>query len=151
MCAKAGLRRYEISNYALPGRHCRHNMVYWHNGEYVGVGAGAVSYLGGVRAANVRDSAAYTRARLAGEPSLETGERLGSDGQLAETVMLGLRLAEGLAVAELVARFGDEAVAELLARARPLIEAGLLRADGERVRLTAAGQGLHSEVAARLM
>ena len=151
MCAKAGLRRYEISNYALPGRHCRHNMVYWHNGEYVGVGAGAVSYLDRARAANVRDSAAYTRACLAGEPSLETGERLGPDGQLAETVMLGLRLAEGLAVAELVARFGDEPVAALGERARPLIEAGLLRANGERVWLTAAGQALHSEVAARLM
>ncbi len=150
-CADVGMRRYEISNYALAGRYCRHNMVYWRNGEYVGAGAGAVSYLDGARVRNEPDPARYTRFALADEDLASFSERMDATGALAETVMLGLRLTEGLELVALAVRGGEDAVGELLARARPLIEAGLLRVRRGYLRLTASGQPLHGEVAARLI
>ncbi len=150
-CASVGMRRYEISNYALAGRTCRHNMVYWRNGEYLGVGAGAVSYLDGARVRNEPDPTHYTELALAGEDLASFSERMDPAGTLAETVMLGLRLTDGLELATLEGRFGADAVREMLARARMLIDAGLLREGRGRLRLTAAGQPLHGEVAARLI
>jgi coproporphyrinogen III oxidase-like Fe-S oxidoreductase len=67
MCEQAGLRRYEISNYALPGRECAHNLTYWRNEDYLGVGAGAWSYLGGVRSANLREPSDYVNAIESGD------------------------------------------------------------------------------------
>lgn len=151
LCAAEGLQRYEISNYARSGRRCRHNMVYWRNGEYLGVGAGAVSYLAGVRSENRRDPADYTRSVLAGDRAPAARERLDAAGRMAETVMLGLRLVEGLELAELEREFSTQAVAQLRVRSRPLVEAGLLEERDGRMFLTEAGQNLHSEVAARLM
>ena len=55
----AGFEHYEISNFARPGRACRHNLIYWRNEAYAGFGPGAYSFLGGVRARNVVDTAAY--------------------------------------------------------------------------------------------
>ena len=126
-------------------------MVYWRNNEYVGVGAGAVSYLGGTRSENPRDPAEYTRAVLAGDRRPASVERLDATGRLAETVMMGLRLAEGLALADLRREFGPEAVAELCRRAEPMVDAGLVSDRRGRLRLTQEGQALHSEVAERLM
>jgi len=150
-CAAVGMRRYEISNYAHVGRHCRHNMVYWRNGEYLGVGAGAVSYLDGARIRNEPDPARYTELALADEDLAFFSERMDPAGALAESVMLGLRLSEGLELVALARRFGEDAVGEMLARAHPLIDAGLLREGRGYLRLTAAGQPLHGEVAARLI
>lgn len=126
-------------------------MVYWRNGEYLGVGAGAVSYLDGARTRNEPDPARYTRLALADEDLASFSERMDPAGALAESVMLGLRLSEGLELAELARRFGAEAVGEMLERARTLIEAGLLRERRGYLRLTESGQPLHGEVAARLI
>lgn len=91
-----GLEHYEISNFARPGRRCRHNLTYWHNRTYVGVGPGAASYLAGVRETNLPDLDAWLRALLGGRRPPREGERLTGRARLAETLMLGLRLIEGV-------------------------------------------------------
>jgi oxygen-independent coproporphyrinogen-3 oxidase len=89
--ASAGLAMYEISNYARPGHQSRHNLVYWTNDAYFGVGLGAASYIDGVRAVNTRDLAAYLRRIEAGETARGPTERLDAEARARETAMLMLR------------------------------------------------------------
>ncbi|MGC9319715.1 MAG: radical SAM family heme chaperone HemW [Armatimonadota bacterium] len=149
LCEEAGLRRYEISNYARPGFECRHNITYWRNEPYLGLGAGAWSYLEGVRRANLQRPAEYVAALEGGEDPVAYTERLAPDDALAEAVMMGLRMAEGVEVAALEAAYGSERVSELMGRAEPLAEMGLVEV-GDRLRLTEAGEPLHGEVVVRL-
>lgn len=100
------LARYEISNYAVPGRECRHNLNYWHNGLYVGLGPGAVSAFGGQRRAAMADLAAYCQHVAAGQAVWEEVERLDPEAAFRETVIMGLRLITGVSLAELRQRFG---------------------------------------------
>ncbi len=86
-----GLKRYEISNYALPGYECRHNLVYWRRGEYLGLGCAAHSLMEEARFSNTPDLAAY----LAGERE-DSRQMLTETDRLEETVMLALRTSEGM-------------------------------------------------------
>jgi oxygen-independent coproporphyrinogen-3 oxidase len=104
--AGAGLEHYETSNFARPGRRCRHNLVYWHNEEYLGLGPAATSYLAGRRRTNRPDVRAYVESLQAGgDPPCE-GEHLTGRTLMAETAMLALRLVEGLDRAAFRQRFG---------------------------------------------
>ena len=139
--AAAGYGQYEISNWALsPELRCRHNLAYWRNSGYIGLGAGAHSSFGGRRYANERRPAAYCDRALAGEPLAVESEDIGLDLARAETAILGLRLNEGIALTP----------AELDALATCL-EAGLLDLDGAHARLTAKGRLLSNEVFWRLL
>jgi len=150
LCELAGLRRYEISNYALPGRECAHNITYWRNEPYLGLGAGAWSYLDGVRRENLREPIDYVKAIESGADPTGYEEHLDPDDALAEALMMGLRMVEGLDTEALEETYGDERMSELLQRARPLAEMGLLDLSEGRIRLTAEGEPLHSEVCVRL-
>jgi oxygen-independent coproporphyrinogen-3 oxidase len=86
----AGYRRYEVSNFALPGHESRHNLGYWRGEDYLGVGASAVSTVDGERRTNPVSVAAY----LAGEPPAR--EWISRETRLFERAMLGLRTAEGV-------------------------------------------------------
>lgn len=101
---EAGYDHYEISNYARPGYHCRHNLVYWQNQPYYGWGMGAASYLEGIRFIRPRTRKTYYQWLQDGgvidTPPLSNTE------QFLETLMLGLRLAEGLSLKTLTDRFG---------------------------------------------
>jgi len=108
--AEAGLEHYEISNFARPGRRCRHNLVYWHNRPYVGLGPGAVSYVAGAREKNLPDLDAYAASLAAGETPPREVERITGRSLLAETLMLGLRLVEGVDRAAFGERFGQDPV-----------------------------------------
>jgi putative oxygen-independent coproporphyrinogen III oxidase len=107
----AGYEHYEISNYAQPGHQCRHNRVYWENRPYYGFGMGAASYVEGKRFTRPRKTREYYQWVQAGgvidcdvTPPKEV---------LLETLMLGLRLAEGLSLATLAEAFGEEKVEEI--------------------------------------
>jgi oxygen-independent coproporphyrinogen-3 oxidase len=150
LCEQVGRERYEISNYALPGRECAHNLTYWRNDPYIGFGAGAWSYLDGVRSENLREPIDYMKAIESGEEPTAYEERLDPDDALAETIMMGLRMVDGLELAGLRERFGGERVRDMLARAEPLAEMGLLDLRDGRIRLTLEGEPLHSEVCVRL-
>ena len=103
---EAGLAQYEISNFARPGFPCRHNVTYWHNLPYLGLGPAAASYVDGVRRTNRADTASWTAAVLADQPPPADEERLPPRMTMAETLMLGLRLTAGVDRATFAARFG---------------------------------------------
>jgi len=150
--AGAGYRRYEISNWAREDEECRHNLVYWRNEPYLGVGCGAHSSLGGRRFNVVnppRHYIAAMRAAVEGDPwlmpQLENIEQTDEAARLAETLMLGLRLDEGVRLDTLAAEFPALLPSYAATFAR-FDELGLLRRDGETLRLTDRGVLLSNEV-----
>ena len=122
---RAGYRQYEISNWCLPGEECRHNLVYWRNGEWFGLGAGAHSHWGGHRFANVysRSSTSAASRKPWRRPSTQSwppapdilramrrvtfDEAQAPDAAMADTAILALRLNEGLDIASFEQRFGQ--------------------------------------------
>lgn len=137
--AAAGFRAYETSNFALPGQECLHNLVYWRNGPYLGVGVSAASYLDGVRSSNVRDLRAWLDRVEGGEDPSAESERLDARGLLGETIMLGLRLDEGVGFDDLRARTGIDARALFGGLLGRLSEAGLVTVDRDRFRISEEG------------
>lgn len=146
-----GYTQYEISNWARPGRACRHNLQYWRNQPYLGLGAGAHGYAAGVRTVNVLTPAGYIR-RLGADalplafprtPATVEVRRLSPIDEMAETMMMGLRLTrEGVSRAAFARRFGHDMLAVYGAVIRRLVAQGLLvwSEDGDRLRLTARGR-----------
>lgn len=136
MLGDAGYERYEVSNYAKPGYACRHNLLYWTNGEYLGFGPSAQSYLDGTRFGNVADLAVYNTSLAASRLPIEDCTRLSEGEQLRDAVIFGLRLIRGIPSQHLhqhAANYGHATItAELLAQQ-------LLEEDGERSRLTPRG------------
>jgi oxygen-independent coproporphyrinogen-3 oxidase len=106
----AGLRQYEISSFARPGRECRHNLVYWRNEGYLGVGPGAASYVGGVRRVNTASLEEYVERIARDGQAVAESERLTGAKKLAETLFLGLRLREGIDRVAFEGRFGVDPV-----------------------------------------
>lgn len=142
-----GYRHYEIANWARPGKRCRHNLGYWRNGDWLGVGAGAHSHLAGVRSRNPGVLPAYIAAIDRDEQRIvDAAADAAVDG-----AMLALRLDEGLDLAGYGARFGQAAASRVRIALRSLDSARLLDWSGERVRLTARGRLLANEVFVRLL
>jgi len=148
--AAAGFERYEVSNWALPGRACRHNLLYWRNASWLAFGPSASGHLNGVRfkvVPRLGDWLAWP-----GTPPLSEWERLDESGTFGEELMLGLRLAEGLDAAWLdrgLAAF-DATGARRSAIAVALGD-GRLEAIGGRIRLTHRGTLLANTLLAELV
>jgi oxygen-independent coproporphyrinogen-3 oxidase len=146
----AGFEHYELSNFARPGRRCRHNGAYWANRAYFGFGMGAARYVNGRRELNTRDLHAYLRRALAGESPTFQVEELPPEDRARETLALGLRRAEGVGRADFRAQTGFD----LDALARPAIDRhaalGTLCDDGRRVFLTRPGKYVADAVIAGL-
>lgn len=102
----AGLEHYEISNFAAKGKRCRHNLTYWHNRPYIGLGPAAASYVDRIRSTNTPDLDAWQEAMLEGKTPPRQQERLTGMAEMAETAMLALRMIDGLDRAEFRQRFG---------------------------------------------
>jgi len=92
----AGYEHYEISNFALPGWRCRHNLLYWRNEPFIGLGSGAAGFIGGRRYLNVPDVQGYILSWEKGSPLYEEYAELSRDEEMDETMMLGMRLLEGV-------------------------------------------------------
>ena len=151
LCADAGLQHYEISNFARPGYECRHNLNYWHNEDYLGCGAGAVSYTDGVRRRRVADPQDYCRAvEQEGELVVET-ERLSTIQSFKETVVMGLRLNAGIAEARLRKRYGLTLAEVYGTTLEHLSGRGLIRYDEARLVLTGLGRRFANQVMAELV
>jgi oxygen-independent coproporphyrinogen-3 oxidase len=144
---QAGLAQYEISNFAKPGHEARHNLVYWANEAYFGVGLGAARYVRGVRSVNTRDLPAYLRRLEAGQPATGPTETLDAEARARETAVLMLRrTALGIDRDDFARRTGfalDALAGPALARH---IARGWLDDDGYRVRLTRDGLFLADSV-----
>lgn len=147
----AGYRWYETSNFARPGRECRHNLAYWRGEDYLGAGAGAWSTVGESRWRNVEDVAAYMGSwtKAGGEAAADAGaarlyENLSRRDRQLERLALGLRLESGVRREE-VAGLLDAGQEQLM------IERGYLASEGGRIFLTRAGRFVANEVCARLL
>ncbi|HEY8489659.1 MAG TPA: radical SAM family heme chaperone HemW [Dehalococcoidia bacterium] len=154
LLAESGYLQYEISNWSLPGRACRHNLTYWENRPYLGLGPGAHSCFGGRRFSVVRSPRAYVRALTPGGdgmPQIEWEETLDPATEMAETVILGLRLADGVSLPAFQARFGVSLPAVYGDAVRELTDLGLLEAAGGRLRLTRRGRLLANEAFLRFL
>ncbi|HDQ26439.1 MAG TPA: radical SAM family heme chaperone HemW [bacterium] len=101
----AGYRRYEISNFALPGKECVHNMNYWQGGSYIGIGAAASSFFEGSRYTNVKDVEKYIKLIKAGSDPAEIAEKPSKEELVREFIMLGLRMRIGIDEREFRERF----------------------------------------------
>jgi oxygen-independent coproporphyrinogen III oxidase len=146
-----GYENYEISNWALTGHQCAHNLTYWWNLPYIGMGAGAHSFFAGQRFSDVLDPQEYIRLLKAGQRPVVESETVTRLQEMTETAFLGLRTAMGLHLPTFEERFGepfDQFVGE---RLRPVEEAGLLTHADNWLRLSERGRLLGNEVFFRLL
>lgn len=146
MVSNAGVSRYEISNYARPGRECRHNINYWQNGWYVGLGPGAVSCLGGRRYTGVADIDEYCRRIASGKDWWSDMEELDREARFRETVVMGLRMMDGISREELVHRFGLDVFDYYTKILERLEQQRLVNIEGDRLRLTQVGMNFANQV-----
>ena len=150
MLADAGYEHYEISNWAKPGHRCQHNISYWKNHNWFAAGPAASGHIDGLRWRNVPRLADWLQT--SGFAPVQDVERLDVDGQVGETFMMGLRLLDGMAcerVDELLAK-GARATVRRIAIAKFSADGLLEQVDG-RLRLSARGRMLASEVAIALL
>lgn len=143
-----GFEHYEISNFARPGHASVHNANYWANGEYVGLGVGAASYLGGVRSVHTRELEAYISAVTQGQPIPGEAERLEGPRRAGEAVMLALRTAQGVCLESFKERYDLDFLQFYAAVVERYQSLGLLETDATHVRLTRRGRFLANDVCA---
>ena len=147
----AGYEHYEISNFARPGRACRHNLNYWDGGDYFGCGPAAHTHWQGRRSANVSDLESYAASLEAGQAPRAFEECLEPEAKARETLILNLRRMAGVDAAVFRRQTGFDVEAlggAALARALAL---GLLERHGDRLRLSVAGLFVSDAVFAELV
>ena len=143
---RAGLERYEISNFARPGRESRHNWTYWTDGEYLGLGSAAHSLLRNERFFNPPELARY----LAGERMLERTTRSRADRK-EEMLMLSTRTVQGMDLERWKREFGEDFAASHAPQLRHLAQLGLAECVDGALRLTPRGLELQDSVVLELM
>ncbi len=148
---KAGYGHYEISNWAKAGHECQHNITYWRNRPYLGFGAGAHSFYASSRYHNVLPPEEYVRLILADQSPVAFSEEIDHSLEMSETMIMGLRLCEGISFMEFEGRFGSSPVTVYGDQISELIGQGLLDVNGRGVRLTARGRLLGNEVFERFL
>ena len=147
---KAGFEHYEISNFSKPGFESRHNLVYWDNAEYYGLGAGASGYVDGIRYKNHGPIRHYLEAVEAGKARI-TEEHLTLEEKMEEELFLGLRKKTGVSKVRFEEKFGvsfDQRYGQVVAS---LTEQGLLVPDDKQVRMTKRGLFLGDTVAEKFI
>lgn len=147
----AGYVNYEISNWSLPGYQSRHNLTYWHNLPYLGMGAGAYSSFGGRRFSDVRDPVEYVRLLNAHQWPEAESESINKQQAMSETAFLALRTAQGLHLPTFAQRFSAPFAEFVGDRLHTVEEAGLLEHDHDWIRLSKRGRLLGNEVFHRLL
>ena len=147
---RAGFEHYEISNFSKIGFESRHNLMYWDNAEYYGIGAGASGYVNGIRYKNHGPIRHYLSAVEEGNARI-TEEHLSQKEKMEEEMFLGLRKKSGVSMARFEEKFGrsfDELYGEIV---RDLVQKGLMQIEGDRVRMTKRGLFLGDTVAERFI
>ena len=147
---KAGFEHYEISNFSKPGFESRHNLMYWDNAEYYGIGAGASGYVDGVRYKNHGPIRHYLQAVEAGNPRVQE-EVLTLNEKMEEEMFLGLRKKSGVSKKRFEEKFGLSFEDQYGAVVSELTEQGLLVPDRDIVRMTKQGLFLGDTVAEKFI
>ena len=147
---RAGFEHYEISNFSKPGFESRHNLMYWNNAEYYGIGAGASGYVNGVRYKNHGPIRHYLKAVEEGNARINE-EHLSQREQMEEEMFLGLRKKTGVSMKRFEEKFGtsfDNLYGQVV---RDLCHQGLLQVEGQQIRMTKKGLFLGDTVAERFI
>ncbi|MFN4241500.1 MAG: radical SAM family heme chaperone HemW [Erythrobacter cryptus] len=152
LCAAAGLPAYEISNHARAGQESRHNLTYWRYQDHVGIGPGAHGRRGGLATVRHKKPESFLKAIAAQGHGIAEARALGAEEQATEALLMGLRLAEGVDLAALAARFGlpPEALVDAGALAR-LERLGLVWRAGARIGVEPQGRSVLDAVLAELV
>lgn len=151
-----GYDQYEISNYAKPGKECRHNIRYWQCDAYLGFGVAAASYLNGVRWKNTEDINQYIQhmrsasinSNLESDDFYCEKELLTNDDKCSEFMFMGLRMNAGISEIEFMKQFGcttEEKYGDIIEKH---IRSGLLRRENQRIQLTDKGRDVCNYVMA---
>lgn len=151
LMVQAGYERYEISNYARGKKYCRHNLNTWGHGEYLGIGAGACSFLDGTRTKNAEGISDYIQNIDLNLPCFVEEEKVDGKRELTEILMLGLRMVKGVDLKGIEERTAIKIEKKYSSLLFELREQDLLRLEEGRMRLTEKGMLFSNEVFLRFM
>lgn len=140
-----GIKRYEISNYAYPGYECRHNIVYWTRGNYLGLGCAAHSMMDNVRFSNPAFS-----SYMKGEEHAEK-EEIDELGRIEETIMLETRMTRGLDLEAFAESFGEDTARKIVKESEKLVSAGLAEKKGKYLSFTREGMNIQNALIVKLI
>jgi len=143
---KHGLMQYEISNFSVKGYECRHNLKYWKQEEYIGIGPSAHSFLGNVRFSNPSDLTEYITSGENGVFERNTLEEMDENDIKFEYIMLRLRLTEGLKFADFKNKFSIDFKEAYKEQIKHLTENNLIESDDDAIRLTKRGMDVSNYV-----
>jgi len=141
-----GLHQYEISNFAVPGFESRHNLTYWNNEEYYGFGAGAHSYINGMRQSNYGPLKKYMEPLAKDELPIMDAHQVSREEKIEEEMFLGLRKTEGVSIRHFQDKFNENPIHLFAEQINQWSEKGLLKMDEKRIFLTRQGRMLGNEV-----
>jgi oxygen-independent coproporphyrinogen-3 oxidase len=147
LLATTGYEQYEISNWAKPGFASEHNLKYWRREPYFGFGAGAHSFSGTQRWANVHDAAAYADGISSGCNAIQSVEEVTQGLALEEELFLGLRQLSGIDLSRIERQYG----VDFQQKVNQLAATGMVERDGDQVRLPAGRLGISNEIIVELL
>jgi len=130
---------YEIANFARPDKRSMHNLIYWQNKPYLGIGAGAYSFIKGYRYMNYENPARYIKEIMSGKLPVDNGEKLSLRKRMIENIILGLRTKDGVGYKIFKTRFGVNLNDIFPVQIKKLVNLGLLQKDNYRIKLTKKG------------
>jgi len=134
-----GFEHYEIANFARPHKRSMHNLIYWQNQPYLGIGAGAYSFLKGYRYINFKDPVKYIQEVMNGKLPIDQGEKLSLKKRMIETIILGLRTKDGVSYKKFLKRFKVDMNSIFYQQINKLINLRLLLKDDYKIKLTRKG------------
>ncbi len=136
---ESGFEHYEISNFARPYKRSMHNLIYWQNKPYLGIGAGAYSFIKGYRYMNYENPARYIKEIMSGKLPVDNGEKLSLRKRMIETIILGLRTKDGVSYKKYNIRFGVNLNDIFSKQVNKLVNLGLLEKGDCKIKLTKKG------------
>lgn len=151
LLVEQGYRRYEISNYAREGYQCRHNINYWRNRSWLGLGAGATGSLSGTRGTNVADPLDYVQRINSDQEPYRSMEGLCRQAHFRETMIMGLRMLAGVSINELEQRFAISPLVYYGATLEKLLMQGLMVQDKDFLRLSETALPIANRILAQLV
>ena len=150
LCDK-NYNHYEISNFAKQGKECQHNTVYWENREYIGIGAGAFSYVNGERYCNIKSVKEYVSSVTSKKKLICFSEKLPQKERASEILIMALRMTSGISRKEFIQRSGFDLNELFEKQLNNLTQAGLINYDDERIKLTKRGLSVADSIMMEFM
>ena len=137
-----GMEQYEVSNFAIPGYECAHNLKYWHLDDYLGIGVSSHSSVGKYRFANTNSLNSYIDRIGVGEKPVDSMEEISCDERLNEYIIMGLRLNSGIDFSEVKSKYGVDFKSEYSREIETNLKSGLIEMDERSLTLTEVGRDL---------